>query len=270
MEQLPAMISYAQNTEDVILRRAFAQQSRGFYIDVGAANPVDHSVTKHFYDAGWHGINIEPQPNLLASLVSSRPRDVNLNCAVGTAGGVATLTIFPKAWGWATLNAEVIQQHAGKAKAESTNQIQVAVRSLDDILAECKPPSIDFLKVDVEGSEMDVLRSLDFTKWQPRVIVVEATLPDSTVESTETWEPILIGAGYRSVFFDGLNRYYVQTSEEALARILSVPANTFDRYIPYRFWKELTAAKQVRLATEFGLAIEGSMPVRTPTSTTQF
>ena len=54
------MVSYAQNHEDVLLRRVFPDEPNGFYIDVGANDPVRDSVTKHFYDRGWHGINIEP------------------------------------------------------------------------------------------------------------------------------------------------------------------------------------------------------------------
>ena len=55
------MISYAQNAEDVLLNRAFAGRGDGFWIDVGASDPVVNSVTKHFSDHGWRGINVEPE-----------------------------------------------------------------------------------------------------------------------------------------------------------------------------------------------------------------
>ena len=77
------MISYAQNYEDVILNRAFGGKPRGFYIDVGAWDPTVDSVTKHFYDLGWSGINVEPAAEPFRALQTERPRDLNLQVALG-------------------------------------------------------------------------------------------------------------------------------------------------------------------------------------------
>src|SRR5579863_744930 len=76
-----ALVSYAQNGEDVLLGRAFGWQTDGFYIDVGANHPVNDSVTKAFYDRGWRGINIEPG-RVFEKLAAMRPRDVNLPIAL--------------------------------------------------------------------------------------------------------------------------------------------------------------------------------------------
>ena len=83
------MISYAQNSEDVVLMRAFADETNGFYIDVGAWDPVADSVTKVFYDGGWRGINIEPQPARCKLFEKERQRDTNLNVAISDAEGTA-------------------------------------------------------------------------------------------------------------------------------------------------------------------------------------
>src|SRR5262249_50071888 len=90
----PGMVwtSYAQNGEDVRLRRAFAGQPTGFYIDVGANDPTELSVTRHFYDAGWHGINVEPLPKQFALLTAARKRDINLN--VGCSNRTGTLELY--------------------------------------------------------------------------------------------------------------------------------------------------------------------------------
>src|SRR5688572_29493242 len=88
------MISYAQNFEDVILARTFRGISSGFYIDVGAWDPTVDSVTRHFYDSGWSGINIEPNPLFYERLVLERPRDINLNCAVSDAPEVGPFYVF--------------------------------------------------------------------------------------------------------------------------------------------------------------------------------
>src|SRR5437763_9451230 len=83
-------VSYAQNQEDVMLYRALRDVRQGFYIDVGAQDPVTDSVTKAFYDRGWHGINIEPNDEYFQKLLSERPHDVNLATAVGKETGVVT------------------------------------------------------------------------------------------------------------------------------------------------------------------------------------
>jgi FkbM family methyltransferase len=81
------MLTYAQNFEDVVLARAFEGRSTGFYIDIGASHPEHLSVTKHFYDRGWRGVNVEPIPRAYQRFVEARLRDVNLNVAVGRERG---------------------------------------------------------------------------------------------------------------------------------------------------------------------------------------
>src|SRR4051812_1354714 len=83
------MISYAQNFEDVLLARVFSGRTVGFYVDVGAADPINLSVTKWFYDQGWCGINIEPNRILFERLAADRARDINLECGIGAASGEA-------------------------------------------------------------------------------------------------------------------------------------------------------------------------------------
>lgn len=83
---LPPMISYAQNAEDVVLRRVFADVGEGFYVDVGACVPVDDSVTFHFYERGWSGVNVEPDPRFAAELSAERTRDVK-RAGCGRVGG---------------------------------------------------------------------------------------------------------------------------------------------------------------------------------------
>ena len=95
------LLSYSQNFEDVLLWRALRDVPAGFYIDVGANDPELHSVTKLFYDAGWHGINIEPMPSYLQPFLDQRPRDINLSCAAGAAAGEITLFDVPTMNGWA-------------------------------------------------------------------------------------------------------------------------------------------------------------------------
>ena len=91
------MISYAQNQEDVLLSRLFPPGRPGFYIDVGANDPVVDSVTKHFYDMGWRGINVEPAAQPFERLLQLRDRDVNLNVGLSDKNGTLSFYEFPGA-----------------------------------------------------------------------------------------------------------------------------------------------------------------------------
>src|SRR5882757_3480632 len=105
------LISYAQNFEDVMLWRALGSVEAGFWIDVGAAHPSEYSVTRAFYDRGWHGVNIEPEPDYAAALVVGRPRDVNLPVAIGAEAGRTTLHRI-KGTGLSTFDQAIAAGHA--------------------------------------------------------------------------------------------------------------------------------------------------------------
>ena len=231
------LVSYAGNAEDVVLMRAFADRPGGAFVDVGAGEPVRGSLTKNLVDRlGWRGVNIEPLPERHGRLRTTRPHDVNLQVAVGTRPGVATFfRIVPGAEradeaGLSTLDEDMRDRHhrAGYVSEELT----VEVVTLESILRDHANAGFELLKVDVEGREAEVLASADLKHWRPRAIVVEATVPLSAEPSHETWEPMVLAAGYRLALFDGLNRFYARDDEPELLRRLSVPANTRDRYIP--------------------------------------
>ncbi|HLI57171.1 MAG TPA: FkbM family methyltransferase [Actinomycetota bacterium] len=238
------MVSYAQNHEDVLLDRAFARGRPGFYIDVGANDPVTYSVTKHFYDLGWHGINVEPSERHFAALEAARPRDVNCNVALAAEPGELVFHEFPPEFsGLSTLSAEDAERHrqAGLLAVER----RVPAMTLAQLCQQHVTGPIDFLSVDVEGFERDVLAGGDWSRWRPRVVVVEATEPAGPdaagdpprllIPTHATWEPILRAAGYRFATFDGLNRYYVAEEEADLARALAVPVNVADGYVSYAY-----------------------------------
>ena len=246
-------LSYAQNNEDVLLWRALGDvdPATGFYIDVGASDPVEHSVTKAFYDAGWRGINIEPLPAHATAFAEQRPRDLNLTIAAGSAEGSLTLYDVPAVRGWASPAPAVAAMHraAGHAVAELT----VPVRPLAAVCAEHVRGPIHFLKIDVEGFEGEVLRGMDFARWRPWVLVIEATLPNSRATCHEGWEHLVTGHGYRFAWFDGLNRYYVAPEHAALLRHFGVQPNVFDDYISYhleRAWEATRRSQQALQASD--------------------
>jgi FkbM family methyltransferase len=222
------MVSYGQNGEDVVLARVFGDRAEGYYLDVGAFAPDQGSVTKHFYDRGWRGINVEPSRDAFERLRAARPRDVNLNICISDRAGVATFYESVETER-STLSAEVALV-ADLCFVART----VEVRTLADVCIEHAPDHIDFLKIDVEGHEAEVISGADWGRWRPRVLVIEATEPGSPVPSQARWEHMLLAADYEFALFDGLNRFYVRAEDRALLPLLAAPANTHDRYVPHR------------------------------------
>ncbi|HXB53141.1 MAG TPA: FkbM family methyltransferase [Vicinamibacteria bacterium] len=248
-----AMTSYGLNWEDVRLRRAFPEEAVGFYIDVGAYDPVLASLTKHFYDRGWRGINIEPNIRGFERLCAERDRDINLN--IGLSSRAGTLTFFEpstSSHGLATFSARDAARHreAGLSFAERP----VAVTTLARICEEHVRDRIDFLSIDVEGHEAEVLEGNDWSRWRPRVLVIEATEPLNAmprspldvVPNHHRWEAKVLGAGYSFAAFDGLNRYYVREEDRGLAEALAAPISILDNFVPHPFLEPQLECERLR------------------------
>ncbi|KFC63325.1 FkbM family methyltransferase [Massilia sp. LC238] len=242
-----SFISYSQNAEDVLLWRALGQVENGFYIDVGANDPEEHSVTKAFYDAGWRGISIEPLPSFHQAFLEQRPRDVNLAIAAGSANGELTLYDTPQVRGWASPDQAVAELH--RSEGHQVVELSVPVRTLASVCEEyVQGQQIHFLKIDVEGFEGEVLKGMDFARWRPWVLVIEATLPNSRETNHASWEHMVTSQRYRFVWFDGLNRYYVAEEHSELARHFGIQPNVFDDYISHHLDKSWAAAKRLSTA----------------------
>jgi len=229
------MISYAQTGEDVVLNRAFEGQAGGFYIDVGAWDPVVDSVTKHFYDSGWRGINIEPVPHYYERLVAERSGDINLRVAVGAGEEKKAQFVEFEGSGLSgisdTLNRAAIDA-LGLGFPEKS--IDVEVMPLAEITSRYAQCEVDFLKIDVEGAERSVILSAEWRAFRPRVILVEAITPLSCEPAWFVWEGLLFQAGYQFALFDGINRFYYRAEEPEMRQRLAVPANALDHYVTAR------------------------------------
>ena len=186
-----------------------------------------HSVTKLFYDAGWSGLNIEPGPSYPA-LVDARPRDVNLAVAVSTREGLADFWISSPDSG---LSSFVAPDEQLVPEGFSFEQTQVRCARLDTLIEEhAAGREIDFLKVDVEGAEGDVLRTFNPEIIRPTVILVEAISPIENRRNHHEWETLLTDHGYRFAAFDGINRFYVPDERADLIDPLAYPMSVLDRY----------------------------------------
>lgn len=240
------MISYAQNHEDVVLNRVFQNQSKGFYIDVGAYHPIHDSVTYYFYQRGWQGINIEPHVEYYREFEHVRPRDINLNLAVSNRQGPVHFyhcTSVPNHEGINGLSSaswENVRRLTEVGCMFEEHTVEAA--TLDQICSNHVRSTIDFLTIDVEGHEGEVLQGIDLTRWRPRVILVEDTAPvaigvsaiQNQFEQRGKWEDILFQADYQFALFDGVNRFYVRSEEPEMLSLLQAPANALDNFVPYR------------------------------------
>lgn len=229
------MISYAQNLEDVLINRFFADEPIQKYVDVGAGHHVYHSTTKHFYEAGWSGLNIEPRFDLWQLLRQERPRDTSLHCAVSEQPGDATFFRVTSptftgtdAGGLSTLDAK--QAATYREMGFIVEEMPILIYTLSELFTKHKVTDIGFLKIDVEGFEFSVIKGLDLEQWRPRLIMTESTLPLTSQVCDQPLQAHLEAVNYHSAFFDGLNRYFVRDEDRALLGRLSAPANVTDGY----------------------------------------
>ncbi|MGH7196904.1 MAG: FkbM family methyltransferase [Candidatus Saccharimonadales bacterium] len=206
MSQLPdERIYYAQNREDLILESFFPDTKKGFYVDVGACHPHVASVTKRFYLKGWKGINIEPQTELCALFDIERKRDTNISVAISDKEATATMRAYVNNRGLTTFSPDMKNdyEHSKGNKTEEFEDIPIITSTLGNLLARQEVESIQFLKVDVEGFEYEVLNGNDWSRFRPEVICIEAN------HVIKDWRSLLVKNKYEKVFFDGLNEYYV-------------------------------------------------------------
>jgi len=169
-----AVKSYAQEGEDIILKRIFSGQQMGFYIDVGAHHPMRFSNTYSFYKSGWRGINIEPNPESFNLFTKYRPRDINLNYGVAKNKGNLEYYMCDEP-ALNTFDTEVLNSRKLNTQYKHIKTIQIEVMPLSNVLKERihEGTRIDFLSIDVEGFDLEVLISNDWQKYRPNWVLVE-------------------------------------------------------------------------------------------------
>jgi FkbM family methyltransferase len=240
-------VSYAQNYEDVMIARALRGVDKGYYIDVGAQDPEEDSVTKAFYDKGWRGINVEPSQHWFNKLEEQRPHDINLQLAASdTEGELRFYNIRDS--GLSTTSAEYARRHADAGFV--VDEQDVPSTTLDQICRKNNVNIVHFLKVDCEGAEEAALRGMSLAEVRPWLILVEATEPNSKEPAYLEWESLLTGRGYHFVYADGLNRFYVADEKSELDKAFSYPPNIFDRFVrasEYRLRNEHHAVQQAQI-----------------------
>ncbi|HJU31251.1 MAG TPA: FkbM family methyltransferase [Hyphomicrobiaceae bacterium] len=220
------LTSYAQNFEDVILWRALKHVERGCYVDIGAWDPVIDSVSLAFYEQGWRGLHVEPEPAAAARLRQARRDEDVLEAAVGE-GGEIRFHAIPYT-GLSTSDQAMAERHAANGHAVQT--LSVPVVRLSEVLDRFRGREVHWLKIDVEGMEGPVLAGWQPSPVRPWIVVVEVVAPYPTDADASAWEPGLLALGYEFAYFDGLNRFYLSSAHPELRRHFGPGPNVFDNF----------------------------------------
>ncbi len=197
------VVNNSQSGEELYLRELFSNVKNGFFVDVGALHPYRFSNTHWAYERGWKGINIEPNPEMFKLFLKYRERDINLNLGISNKAGMLNYYMY---------NEPAYNSFCKSDERKPKNTISVLTKSLRDIFREYDIRHIDFLSIDVEGSELSVLRSNDWDRWRPKWILVEQLEFDIDTYHQDELYNFLKRAGYkfdskynRTVFYQEVN-----------------------------------------------------------------
>jgi FkbM family methyltransferase len=199
----PIIKSYGQYNEDLIIDAILGCKKEGFYVDVGANHPNVLSNTKRFYDRGWHGVNIEPNPLMFALLQKERKNDVNLNIGLGKENGeIEFYLLDPDTLSTFSKSSAIRMTKQPEYKIVSVSKVKVM--SLKEVLeTHASGKQIDFMSIDVEGFEAEVIGGGDWEKFRPHLIMMEIN------QKGETTVEMLKKVDYRLVFANGTNGIFL-------------------------------------------------------------
>ncbi len=197
--------SYAQGKEDVIVASLFQRLgiAQPSYLDIGAYHPTELSNTYLFYQRGGQGVCVEPDPTLAAEIIRQRPRDVCLNVGVGVdqTDTADFYVMSDRAYNtFSRVDAEKCQA-SGRARIEQV--VPTSLRTINSIMRERFPTTPNFVSMDVEGLDLDILKTFDFAKFRPEVFCVE-TLSYTEAKKLTAIVDFMVHHGYL-VYADTVN-----------------------------------------------------------------
>lgn len=195
--------------EDLIAARLFMDYV-GTFVDIGAYDGLSLSNTHYFYKRGWQGVNLEPHPENYAQLCINQPHAINLNLAVGetpeyesriwTAPGKPVVTGYNLPQWY--VDSEVPGGKAGLVPMTVTRS------TLTTILDAAHVDKVDYLSLDVDGTELDVLKGLDLSRWRPRLMIIEYNhVFGEMSEYLTKW-------GYHLARWNTINAFYTSSRED--------------------------------------------------------
>jgi FkbM family methyltransferase len=199
----------------------FKRSPQGVFVEVGANHPVHENQTWFLEQQGWSGVLVEPNPNLFRLLCAQRPRSRAFHAAIGAPGQADEVDLL--------LGVDDLHSTLAPMLGDplSGQKVRVKLRTLDSIMAEAGTAKIDFLSIDVEGMELQVLQGLDFKKHKPALILLEEHRRDYKKHF------YLRSQGYRLVKRTGRNNWYVPNDSPATVGSLNTPGEAV------RMWRKM-------------------------------
>lgn len=208
-------VSYSQCGEDLIVKYIFSLRniSKPTFIDIGAYDPFFLNNTNIFYESGSRGINIEANPNLIENFIRHRPGDINLNIGVGINEGYKSLYIMEDE-SLSTFKEEEALKLTKTGLHKINRQVEVYIKKINSIITEyCKGEFPDFLSIDTEGFDFEILRTIHFENSSPKVICVEAAeySPNGDGKRRQELIDFLLSKGYFEYANTNLNAIMVRS-----------------------------------------------------------
>lgn len=154
---------FGEFAEDIFINRIFKNFKKGFYVDIGAYHPYKGSLTCLLHKKGWTGMNIDLSRFSIDLFKTARKRDINLNCAISDKSS----KIFYYE------NSPINQQNSIFKKNNKQKKIQISSYKFSEIQKKYNINKIDYLNIDTEGNELEVLKSINFRRSKPILISVE-------------------------------------------------------------------------------------------------
>ena len=201
--------SYSQYGEDLMIDRLLGRKQSGFYVDIGANDPVNSNNSMRFYRRGWRGVNVEPDPSCFERLQSMRPGDVNLQIGIAAESGRRTFyALFPSTR--STFSKELADQLVEQGFGLVAEQ-EVEIRPLSEVLDDhCAGRDIDFISIDTEGYDEQVLRSNDWERYAHRLLCIESADEGGS-------HRFLLDRGYQRVLHNAANSIYCRPAQDISA-----------------------------------------------------
>jgi FkbM family methyltransferase len=210
-----ARTSYSQQAEDLFLQDYFGDNQKGFYIDIGAFDPVKYSNTHSLFKQGWSGINIDPNPETIEKFNEQRPADINLNIGISSENISLKYYMFnnPAVNSFSTAHVEMWRKQRG---FKVIKEIEVQTTTLFEIAKSHKLNEIkvDMMNVDVEGLGVDVIQSNDWDFFRPKLIVLEIDNIYSSDFSNNESIQYLKSVGYGICRISGITAFFIDQRED--------------------------------------------------------
>lgn len=197
--------TYSQEGEDMILNEIFQKKNRGFYVDVGAFHPKKNSTTYKLYKKGWRGINVEPRSDSKILFDFMRRKDINLQMGVYSKKDILTYYTFTS-YSMNTFDEKVAEERINGSYVKLVKKEKIPVNTLSYILNKYLPKntSIDYMNIDVEGVDFEVLKSNDWEKFRPNIITLE-----------------IIGLGIKSILNSKENKFLEEKGYTFVCKLLN-------------------------------------------------